>query len=191
MKTLPAGIYMFKVNDGNTRKLCEIGSKLRIKTPEQRHWCHSGIFMLNLNRFHTFFWCFHRWLWTSKFQIGRKPSVNLVDVKWKNLSLKTIKVYALSSLLLSPNAARKLGKKRHKLLSQKHDVTLDNTKKLNLLCERKREYRCHFTVQMGPKVRGFGMYYSFTKLHVIQWKWRRNSTKYRFAYSNGQKRLYC
>ena len=112
MKTLPAGICMFKVNDGNTRKLCEIGSKLRIKTPEQRHWCHSGIFMLNLNRFHTFFWCFHRWLWTSKFQIGRKPSVNLVDVKWKNLSLKTIKVYALSSLLLSPNAARKLGKKR-------------------------------------------------------------------------------
>ena len=30
-------IYLFKVNDRNTRKRCEICSKLTIKTPERRH----------------------------------------------------------------------------------------------------------------------------------------------------------
>ena len=33
----PAGNYMFKVNNRNTRTRCEICSKLIIKTPERRH----------------------------------------------------------------------------------------------------------------------------------------------------------
>ena len=33
-KTIPANIYLFKVNDRNTRKRCEICLKLQIKTPE-------------------------------------------------------------------------------------------------------------------------------------------------------------
>ena len=33
----PAGIYLFKVNNRNTRTRCEICSKLIIKTPERRH----------------------------------------------------------------------------------------------------------------------------------------------------------
>ena len=32
----PANIYLFKVNNRNTRNRCEICSKLTIKTPEQR-----------------------------------------------------------------------------------------------------------------------------------------------------------
>ena len=32
----PAGNYMFKVNNRNTRTKCEICSKLTIKTPERR-----------------------------------------------------------------------------------------------------------------------------------------------------------
>ena len=38
----PANIYLFKVNNRNTRKRCEICSKLTIKTPERRltsFWC--------------------------------------------------------------------------------------------------------------------------------------------------------
>ena len=31
---LPSGIYLFKVSNGNTRTICEIYSKLTIKTPE-------------------------------------------------------------------------------------------------------------------------------------------------------------
>ena len=41
------GIYMFKVNNRNTRPSCEICSKLTIKTPEQRHWRCSGVFIVN------------------------------------------------------------------------------------------------------------------------------------------------
>ena len=33
----PANIYLFKVNNRNTRRIYEIGSKLAIKTPERRH----------------------------------------------------------------------------------------------------------------------------------------------------------
>ena len=42
-----AHIYMFKLNNRNTRKKCEICSKLTIKTPEWIHWLRSGVFVLN------------------------------------------------------------------------------------------------------------------------------------------------
>ena len=35
-----AGNWMFKVKDRNTRTMCEICSKLTIKTPERRRWCY-------------------------------------------------------------------------------------------------------------------------------------------------------
>ena len=40
----PVGIYMFKVNNRNTRTRCEISSKLTIKTPE---WRRSGVFIID------------------------------------------------------------------------------------------------------------------------------------------------
>ena len=40
----PAGIYLLKVNNRNTRKICEICSNLTIKTPERRR---SGVFIGN------------------------------------------------------------------------------------------------------------------------------------------------
>ena len=43
----PAGYYMFKVNNRNTRTSCEICSKLTIKTPERCHWRRSGFFIVN------------------------------------------------------------------------------------------------------------------------------------------------
>ena len=39
--------HIFKVNEKNTRERCEICSKLTIKTPEQRQWCLSGVFIVN------------------------------------------------------------------------------------------------------------------------------------------------
>ena len=38
-----AEIYLFKVNSGNPRTKYEIRSKLRINTPEQRHWHCSSV----------------------------------------------------------------------------------------------------------------------------------------------------
>ena len=43
----PAGNYMFKVTNKNTRARCEICSKLTIKTPERRHWRRSDVFIVN------------------------------------------------------------------------------------------------------------------------------------------------
>ena len=45
----PGGIYIFKVNNKNTRTRCEICSKLTIKTPEPHHWRRSGIFLVHFN----------------------------------------------------------------------------------------------------------------------------------------------
>ena len=40
-------IYLFKINNKNTRKKSEICSKLIIKTPEQPQRRHSGVFIVN------------------------------------------------------------------------------------------------------------------------------------------------
>ena len=46
----PASIYLFKVNNRNTRKRREKRSKLPIKRPYR-----SGVFIVNFEQFHFFF----------------------------------------------------------------------------------------------------------------------------------------
>ena len=46
----PAGNYIFKLNNKNTRTRCKICSKLTIKTPERRYWRRSGIFIVNFEQ---------------------------------------------------------------------------------------------------------------------------------------------
>ena len=55
------GIYLFKVNNGNSKKMCEICSNLIIKTPGR-----LVSSLLTLNRFHTFSCCFYWRIWTSE-----------------------------------------------------------------------------------------------------------------------------
>ena len=43
----PAGKYMFKLNNRNTRTRCEIFSKLTINTSERRHWRRFGSLIVN------------------------------------------------------------------------------------------------------------------------------------------------
>ena len=43
----PAGIYLLRVNNRNTRTRCEVCSKLTTKTPEWRQWRRSGVFIVN------------------------------------------------------------------------------------------------------------------------------------------------
>ena len=45
--TFPAGIYLLKIINTNTRARCKICSKLTIKTPERQHWCRSVVFIVN------------------------------------------------------------------------------------------------------------------------------------------------
>ena len=55
----PANVYLFKFNNRNTRKRCEIRSKLTIKTPERR----QNMFKVNKKNTRTTsltsVWCFY------------------------------------------------------------------------------------------------------------------------------------
>ena len=53
----PTNIYLFKVNNSNHRKRCEICSKLNI-TPERRHWRGSGVFIVNFEHISQLFLVF-------------------------------------------------------------------------------------------------------------------------------------
>ena len=63
----PAKIYLFNVNNRNTRKRCEICSELIKETREWCHWHHSGVFIVDFEQIIIFFYCFYCWFWTSKF----------------------------------------------------------------------------------------------------------------------------
>ena len=52
-RTIPVNIYLFKVNNRNIRKSCEIYSKLAIKTPKRD--VALVFLLLSLNIIHTFF----------------------------------------------------------------------------------------------------------------------------------------
>ena len=57
-KSDPANIFLFKVNNRNTRKRCKIFSKLTIKTPERRRWRRSGVFTVNFENISHLFLVF-------------------------------------------------------------------------------------------------------------------------------------
>ena len=74
MSILTAGIYIFKVINGNSRKICEICSKLTIRTSERRHWQGSDLFIVNFEQMSysalVFPWCFQYYFWISKCFLG-------------------------------------------------------------------------------------------------------------------------
>ena len=43
----PAGIYLLKVNNSNSRTWCRICSNLTLRTQERRQWRRSAIFIVN------------------------------------------------------------------------------------------------------------------------------------------------
>ena len=54
----PANNYIFKFSNRNFRKRCEMRSKLRLKTPERRHWHPSHVFIVNFEHFFFMFLLF-------------------------------------------------------------------------------------------------------------------------------------
>ena len=64
MWTLPTGIYLLKANNGNTKTMCEICSKI-IKT------------RTTIDIFHTLFLCFHCCLWTNQCWLGFSSVVTI------------------------------------------------------------------------------------------------------------------
>ena len=71
---LPAIIYLGRVNNRNTRRRCEICSKLTIKTSEQ---CLLVSLLLTLNIFHPFLFCR-----LGYFKLVLAPEPNII-MTWK------------------------------------------------------------------------------------------------------------
>ena len=57
LKLNPAYIYLFKVNNRNSKKRCEISSKLTIKTPK-RHQKRHPVFIANFEHISHLFLAF-------------------------------------------------------------------------------------------------------------------------------------
>ena len=88
ISVFPANIYLFKDNNRNSRKRCEICSKLTIKTLS--------------NIFHTFFYCLYCWLWTSKCLLGDllRTTLNCRVVQQFQLELKLVQyILTLKNLI--------------------------------------------------------------------------------------------
>ena len=67
MLSCPANIYLFKINNGNTRKSCELYLKLTIETIEQPQWRHFDVFIVNFEHISLLFLVFlllisHKWM---------------------------------------------------------------------------------------------------------------------------------
>ena len=69
MSSCPANIYLFKVNNRNTRKGYETCSKFTIKPTEQLQWLRSGVFIVNFEHISQLFF-----------------TVSIVDFEHENVS---------------------------------------------------------------------------------------------------------
>ena len=64
------GVYLFKVNNENTKTICEINDE--IKLTEQHQRAHSGILIVNFDHISHFFQFFYFLLWTNKMYFREK-----------------------------------------------------------------------------------------------------------------------
>ena len=72
----PASIDVLNSSNRNIITTFEVCSKLTKKTPERRQWRHSGVFIVNLHRFHTLRWVFP--FLTSKYRLKSIVPVNCI-----------------------------------------------------------------------------------------------------------------
>ena len=97
-QTCPPGIYLFKVNNRNTRARCEICSKLTIKTPEQHQWRRFGVFIVYFEHISHLALLFLLLIWTGKCLLGEECTnfygcfERVLKVCETNISRKLVKV---------------------------------------------------------------------------------------------------
>ena len=82
----PAIINLFKINNRNIKKRCEIRSKLTIKTPERRHWRHSGALVVNFKHISHLFLLFlllilNKQIIPGKLLVSLNKSIRLKNIK--------------------------------------------------------------------------------------------------------------
>ena len=133
MASFPANIYLFKVNNRNTRKRCEICSKLTTKTLEWRQWRRSGVFMVNFEHFSYIFLVF------------LLPDLEKVNVCW-------VLVFLLLNLNLFNKAVSSWPRSLDQSFLEGKGQILK--KKTTLLSPKFAEYR--FSELLSSKLKGTG-----------------------------------
>ena len=120
---LLVNIYLFKVNSSNIRKKVWYYSRLTIKTPEQRHWRCSGVFIANFEHIS------HLFLVLLFF--------NFKHVRWELLLAKILLVWSVNysnsvKLTLNCWAVGKKNKRRKRKKNNKETLTQVFSRNLDL-----------------------------------------------------------
>ena len=86
----PVDIYLFKASNG------------RMRTTS---WSGSGVFIVDLDQFHTLFWCVHCWVWTSKWRLGLDGILlaKWYPQTWRNMKLENIMLLSIWIPILREN----------------------------------------------------------------------------------------
>ena len=107
---ISVGIYLFKVNNSNTRSRCEIYSKVTITTPEQCEWpifvqwviiifhlvssWHSKAFKRNKKNIFWYTIIYTMTQWILKFGLTKNTKIQIFW-KWNTISSSIIKSHSL------------------------------------------------------------------------------------------------
>ena len=86
----PSRHLLVPSNNRNTRTMCEICSELTIKIPDD-----VTSLLLILNRFHTLFWWFCCWLWTSPCRLRNKKLFLILGLLTKYITFTKVLFYVL------------------------------------------------------------------------------------------------
>ena len=70
MPSIQSDIYLFKLSKKDTRTMCQLYLKLRIRAPERP----LGLLLLTLNMFCSLFYCYY--YWTNKCRLGLRKLVS-------------------------------------------------------------------------------------------------------------------
>ena len=74
--TNPVSIYLFKVNNKNTKTKCENCSKVTVKAPERRQWQRFGVFIVNFEQISLFYLVFPLLTLNKKMMDGKDHKSN-------------------------------------------------------------------------------------------------------------------
>ena len=66
-----AGIYLFNVNNENTKKISEIYPKLTIKIPKPSQWRRSGVFTVSFEQISHIFFVFSLLALNKRTSVGK------------------------------------------------------------------------------------------------------------------------
>ena len=112
-----------------TRTMCDICSKLTIKTPEHVNDVVLVSLVWTLTRFHILFWCIHCKLWISKYRLGCVLKSLVRKTRYWKINIKPYE-----NLLKQDHFSLPFCTLEHKINSIKNDGRKKNKKRELMTC---------------------------------------------------------